>query len=153
MPDKHSASTMPPVYAHPLGMPSDACANPHQSAPSASCKPGCEDRGRTERPSACKARTRIRARGVRAQPNYMSRLASPFDAYAMGFIGGCGCASNCVYFCVPAASIRIYSTRAGGIKTDKTNEGEQGAVSAVCLDRNCDAEGAEALTKAPLLPA
>ena len=25
---------------------------------------------------------------------YMSRFASPLDAYAMGFIGGCGCASN-----------------------------------------------------------
>lgn len=37
----------------------------------------------------------------------MSKLESPEDAYAMGFIGGCGLASNCVYVCVPAASIRI----------------------------------------------
>ena len=28
------------------------------------------------------------------RPIHISRLARPFDAYAMGFIGGCGCASN-----------------------------------------------------------
>ena len=43
----------------------------------------------------------------RDRARYISRLARPVDAYAMGFIGGCGCASNCVYVCEPAASMRI----------------------------------------------
>ena len=41
---------------------------------------------------------------------YISRLASPVDAYAMGFIGGWGVASNCVYFWLPYSSMRIYIT-------------------------------------------
>lgn len=39
--------------------------------------------------------------------HYVNRLARPVDAYAMGFIGGCGWASNWVYVCEPAASMRI----------------------------------------------
>lgn len=35
------------------------------------------------------------------------KLERPPEAYAMGFIGGWGLASNLVYICVPAESIRI----------------------------------------------
>jgi hypothetical protein len=34
-------------------------------------------------------------------------LAKPPELYAMGFSGGCGTASYCVYFCVPVESMRI----------------------------------------------
>ena len=54
-----------------------------------------------------KSRDHLSVEGRGSQPAYISKLASPLDAYAIGFMGGCGTASYCVYFWLPAESMRI----------------------------------------------
>lgn len=49
--------------------------------------------------------------------HHIIKLANPPDIYAIGFMGGCGVASNWKYSCVPAESMRIYEAHEHSITT------------------------------------
>ena len=61
----------------------------------------------------------------------------------MGFIGVCGCASNCVYVCEPAASMRICGGASGAGSSTSNVEGGGYVVSgSFACGRNVGVDGA-----------